>query len=122
MPIIWQNLADGYGSIPKELDELATVFKLSKVRRFRLVVLPTLLRFFIPAMLTAVGFAWKAGVAAEIIAVAKSSIGAYIKDNKEYFYSDKMLAWTLTVVVISLLFEYGIKLLIKRCKVYEHQN
>lgn len=119
-PIVWQNLVDGYNSISIELDEVATVFEISGARRFKIVVLPAMLRFFVPATLTSVGLAWKAGVAAEIIAVAKKSIGYYIKINKDYFESDKMLAWTLTVIIISLLFEYGIKYLIKRYEAYDH--
>lgn len=121
-PIIWQNLMDGFGSINKELDEVADIFELSRLKRFKLLIFPTLIRYFVPAALTSVGLAWKSGIAAEIITVAKNSIGYHIKDKKDYFESDYMLAWTLVVVIISVVFEYGIKLLVRRFKSYEPKN
>lgn len=113
-PIIWQNLLNGYSSLNKELDEVSSVYGFSKSKRFNLLVFPTLIQYFVPAALTSVGLAWKSGIAAEIIAVAKNSIGYNIKISKDYFDSDYMLAWTLVVVLISLAFEYGIKIIARR--------
>lgn len=116
MPLVWQNLSDGFDAIDKELDELTRVFCLSKKKRLKLLVFPTLLRYFIPAVLTSVGLAWKAGIAAEIISVVKYSIGKYIYDAKATFESADMLAWTLVVIVISVLFELLVKLLLRKVK------
>ena len=121
-PIIWQNLLDGFKAIDKNMLEVADVFELSKTKRLRLLVLPTLIRYFVPASLTAVGLAWKSGIAAEIITVAKNSIGYHIKNNKDTFDSDYMLAWTLVVVIISVIFESIIKLLVRRFRGYEPKN
>ena len=121
-PIIWQNLIDGFSAIDKNLVEVADVFELSGIKRFRLLTLPTLIRYFIPAALTSVGLAWKSGIAAEIITVAKNSIGYEIKNHKDYFESDYMLAWTLVVIIISVIFESGIRFLIRRFKSYEREN
>ena len=115
-PIIWQNLMDGYDSIDKGLSEVADVFEFSPVKRFKYLTFPALFKFFIPAVLTSVSLAWKAGIAAEIIAGTKESIGIYIKDNKNMFESDVMLAWTVAVVLISIIFETLIKFLIRRYK------
>lgn len=115
-PIIWQNLSDGYESVDKGLSEVADVFELSHIKRFRYLVFPTLTRFFVPAVLTSVSLAWKAGIAAEIIAGTKESIGIYIKNSKNIFESDVMLAWTVAVVIISITFETLIKFLIRRYK------
>ncbi len=112
-PIIWQNLLNGYYSVDKELDEVSLAYSFSRGKRFRLLVFPTIVSYFVPAALTSVGLAWKSGIAAEIIAVAKNSIGYNIKNSKDYFESEYMLAWTLVVILISLAFEYGIKLLAK---------
>ncbi len=113
-PIIWQNLMDGYGAVDKNLKEVTDVFDIHGFKRFKLLVFPTLIRYFVPAALTSVGLAWKSGIAAEIITVAKNSIGYEIKTHKDFFESDKMFAWTLVVVIISVIFETAIRFLIRR--------
>ena len=115
-PIIWQNLKDAYNSVDKNLYEVSIAFEFSRLKRFRHVFLPTIKGYFIPAVLTSVGLAWKSGIAAEIIAYTRNSIGKYIKDAKDSIETAEMFAWTLTVIVISLALERGIKLLLRRFK------
>lgn len=119
-PIMWQNIIDGYNSIDGDLSEVCDVFEFSWAKRFRYLVFPTLVKFFVPAALTAIGLAWKSGIAAEIITYTKNSIGQNIFDAKNYFEGDKMFAWTLVVVFISLVLEKTIKFLIRRY--LEHES
>ena len=121
-PIIWQNLMDGYATIDKQLSEVADIFEISGFKRFKLLVFPALIRYFVPALLTSAGLAWKSGIAAEIITIAKNSIGYEIKTHKDFFESDYMLAWTLVVIIISVIFENGIRFLVRRFKSYELDN
>ena len=116
MPIIWQNLKDAYGAIDKNLYEVSLAFEFSHLKRFRHVFLPTALSYFIPAVLTSIGLAWKSGIAAEIIAYTRNSLGKYIKDAKDSIETAEMFAWTITVILISLLLESGVKFLIERMK------
>ena len=118
MPIIWQNLLDGYNAVSNELSEVCDVFGFSRKKRINVLVIPTLLSYFVPAALTSIGLAWKSGVAAEIIAYTKNSIGKNIHDAKAYFEGADMLAWTVTTVIISLAFEKLIKMLIRRFSRY----
>ncbi len=113
-PVIWQNLIDGYNAIDKNLIEVAQIFNFSKKKTFRYVYMPALLRYFIPACLTSVGLAWKSGIAAEVIAYTRNSIGKYIYNAKTTFEGDSLLAWTLVVIFISLAFEALIKYLYRR--------
>lgn len=115
-PIIWQNLTNGFNSIDKSLLEVARVFEFSKAKIIRTVYLPPLLNHFIPAVLASIGLAWKAGISAEVIAYTKNSIGYNISNAKAYFEGDVLFAWTLVVVLISLLFEYLAKILLRRFK------
>ena len=113
-PIIWQNLTDAFSSIDKDLAEVCDVFEFTPIKRFKILIYPSLLKYFVPAALTSIGLAWKSGIAAEIIAYTKNSIGKSIFDAKNYFEGDVMLAWTISVVVISLCFEQLTKFLIRR--------
>jgi NitT/TauT family transport system permease protein len=119
MPIIWQNLKDGYDSIDKELYELSVAYEFSRRKRYRLLVFPALMQYFIPAILTSIGLAWKSGIAAEIIAYTKNSIGKNIYDAKGELDTPSVFAWTLAVVLISIAFEFAIKTLLRRFKAYE---
>lgn len=116
MPIIWQNMTDGYNSISRELDEMCTVFEMSYFKKLRLLIFPTLIKFLIPALVTSSALAWKSGIAAEIIVYAKNSIGKEITDAKNYFESEKMFAWTIVVVLFSIAIEFAIKKLTKAVK------
>lgn len=105
LPVIWTNLDEGYRRIDPQLVEMATVFRLSPWKRLRLLTLPSLKPYFLSACRTSIGLAWKAGVAAEIIAMPRKSIGTMIGDAKQYILTEDMFAWTLTVILLSLLIE-----------------
>ncbi len=109
MPIVWQNLTDGYNAVSRELDEVCTVYKVSPFKKFKLLIFPTLVRFLLPALVTSSALAWKSGIAAEIIVYAKNSIGKEITDAKNFFESEQMFAWTMAVVILSILIEFAIK-------------
>lgn len=118
MPIIWQNLTDGFSAVDKELSELCDVFEFSYSKRLELLILPTLASYFFPALVTSVGLAWKSEIAAEIIAYTKSSIGAMINDAKYFLETPKVFALTIVVVIMSLLLEGLTKNLMRR---YKHE-
>ncbi|MBQ8321262.1 MAG: ABC transporter permease subunit [Clostridia bacterium] len=105
MPIIWQNVLDAYSSIDKDTEEMCRAYEFSRLKKFRLLTLPTLLKFFIPALITSVGLAWKSEIAAEIIAYTKNSIGQYINDAKYNLLTAEVFAWTLVVIIFSIAFE-----------------
>lgn len=116
MPIIWQNLLDGYSAIDKNLIELADVYEFSYSKRLKLLVFPTLKKYLIPALITASGLAWKAGIAAEIIAYTKNSIGQGINDAKYNMETATVFAWTLVVIVLSIALEKTTKYFLRRVK------
>ncbi len=105
LPLVWTNLDEGYRSIDPQLREMTVLYKFSPMRRFRLLTLPTLKPYFISSCRASMGMAWKAGVAAEIIAMPRNSIGTMIGDAKQYLLTEDMFAWTLLVILLSLLIE-----------------
>ena len=87
------------------------MYRFSLAKRLRVLVLPSLKPYFLSACKTAIGLAWKAGVAAEIIAMPPKTIGTMIGEAKLYIMSAEMFAWTLTVVLLSILIEFGVSYL-----------
>ena len=116
MPIVWQNLSDGFKSIDTRLDEVCTIYEVSPLKKFKILTAPTLMKFLIPALITSSALAWKSGIAAEIIVYAKDSIGKEIIDAKNFFESEKMFAWTMAVVLLSICIEFAIKKLTEAVK------
>ena len=105
MPIIFQNVYDGFYAIDKDLSELCDVFGFSYFKRLKLLVIPTLMRYLFPALISGVGFAWKAEIAAEIIGYTKNSIGEWINDSKGNYDTAGVFALTLVVIIFSIILE-----------------
>ncbi|MBQ8310053.1 MAG: ABC transporter permease subunit [Clostridia bacterium] len=105
-PIVWTNLDEGLCKIDPQLKEVARVYQMSPLRRLRVLYLPSVKPYFLSACKSSLGLAWKAGVAAEIIAMPPDTIGTMIGEAKLYIMTAEMFAWTLTVVLLSLAIEY----------------
>ncbi len=104
LPIVWQNVYDGYKSIDNSLIEVTNVFELTKLQRFRILIMPSILSYLLPAIITSVGLAWKAEIAAEIM--TNSNIGRLIYDYKTVSYDTaSIFAWTVIIVSLSIIFE-----------------
>lgn len=104
LPIVWQNVYEAFKSIDKSLIEVADVFKISAKQRLKILVIPSILSYLLPATVTAIGLAWKAEIAAEIM--TNSNIGELIYDFKTVSYDTaSIFAWTAIIVTLSILFE-----------------
>ncbi len=105
LPIIWQNVRLGIRSVDPSLMEMARVFQVKPARRFWKIEVPSILPHFRSAVKMSIGLAWKAGVAAEVLAVPKASIGTMIFRAKQYLESADLYAWTLAIILISVVLE-----------------
>ena len=114
LPIIWTNLDQGFDSIDPQLAEVAKMYRFSLSKRLRVLIFPSIKPYFLSACKTAIGLAWKAGVAAEIIAMPPNTIGTMIGEAKLYIMSAEMFAWTLTVVLLSIAIEFAVSRLFKQ--------
>ena len=114
LPVIWTNLDEGYARIDPQLTEVTRVYGMSYLRRLRVLTLPSLKPYFVSACRASLGLAWKAGIAAEIIAMPKNVIGTMIGEAKLYIETVDMFAWTLTVILLSLVIELAVASFLKR--------
>ena len=104
-PVIYSNVLEGIRSTDRELLEMGQVFRIPWGRRLGYIYLPHLKPFLFSACSVALGMSWKSGVAAEVIGVASGSIGEKLYESKIYFMTEDLLAWTVVIVLISVLFE-----------------
>lgn len=105
LPIVWQNTILGLEKRDPALGEMAKVYSLGKVKTFFRIDMPQVFGFVISAGKTGLGLAWKAGVAAEVLALPKSSVGYMIYNAKMYLEMEELYAWTGAIILFSVLFE-----------------
>lgn len=105
LPIAWSSTMQGVGEADPRLLELAEVYRFSKAKTARLVYLPAMEPALAAGCRTALGFAWKAGVAAEALCRPARAMGTEIWNAKTYLETPRLFAWTAAVVLLSLLVE-----------------
>jgi NitT/TauT family transport system permease protein len=105
LPVIYTNILTGIRSADEKLLEMAAVFRLDSRRRVLAIWLPALRPYLTAAFESAIGMAWKAGVAAEVIGVPARTIGRMLYDAKIYLATPELFAWTVVIVTLSAAFE-----------------
>ena len=105
LPIVYAALCQAIRAVDPDLLEMARVLQLGRLRTLRHVVVPSVLPAFVESALAAVGLCWKAVVAAEVIGVPKLAVGSRLYEAKIYLETDSLLAWTLTIVLLSVALE-----------------
>ena len=105
IPVVWGNLARGIRETDPQLLEMARAYRVSRWKTLRLVYLPSLRPYFGTAITTAMGLAWKSGVAAEVLCLPFRSVGTEIFNTKLNLEIPDLFAWTAVVVCLSLLLE-----------------
>lgn len=105
LPLVWSSVSSGIRTTDLQLLEMAKVYRLPKLQVLKRIWLPSVMPFFRTASSSALGLGWKAGIAAEVLTVPKYSIGRMISEGKLYLMTEDLFAWTLTVIVLSLLLQ-----------------
>jgi len=105
LPLVWMAVSDGLRAMDPKLIEVCKAFRFSFGKRFKYLYFPTVLPYFVSSCRNAIGMAWKAGVAAEVLAVTPLSIGKQLYNAKLYLETSELFAWTVIVVIMSLIIE-----------------
>ena len=114
LPVVWANVSAGLSGRDRQLLELARVYRLPRRRVLRRITLPSVLPHFRAALRSSLGMGWKAGIAAEVLTVPPHSIGKNIFEAKLYLETPELFAWTLTVILLSLVIERILLRLVER--------
>lgn len=105
LPVIWNSLSTGIRMTDPQLLEMAKVYRLPRLRVLQRIWIPSVQPYFRAACSSALSLGWKAGIAAEVLTVPKQSVGRMISESKLYLMTEDLFAWTLTVVILSLLLQ-----------------
>lgn len=116
VPVVFANVREGIEAVNPQLLEMARLFGWGRFKTIRHVSIPSLLPTFLAACEACIGLCFKATIAAEVIGVPKSAIGTQLYNAKIYLETDALMAWTLTVIVLSMLLEKLLKVVFERGK------
>lgn len=116
-PVVYVGTLRGLRSVPDKMMQIADVFSMKPAYRVKYLYVPSALPHFSSAVVNCTGLAWKAGIAAEVICTPAGAIGSKLWDAKVYLESTDLFAWTLTVVIFSLVIEKCISTVLKRSEV-----
>ena len=105
IPIVWANVSEGIRSVDPKLKQVTELYRFSLPKKLFRFYIPSIAPYFLAACQSSLGMAWKAGVAAEILAVPAYAIGSEIFFSKQYLYSETLFAWSLIVIILSLIME-----------------
>lgn len=114
IPVVWANIYEGISAVDTGLLEMAKVYHFGKLKTIKLIYIPSLRPYFKAAALTALGMAWKSGIAAEVLCQPQNSIGLELYYSKLYLETADLFAWTAVVIILSFAVEKGVAALLKR--------
>ena len=107
LPVVWANVESGILASDKDLIEMARVFGMSSAKILKEVILPGIRPYFASAVTSGIGFAWKSGVAAEVICRTQNSVGNLLWIGKSSVDYDEVFALTLLIALLSVLIQKG---------------
>ncbi len=105
LPIVYENVRAGLAQKDPKLMEMGRIFHMSPLRRFRFLTIPTVMPYLMAAISMTISISFKAGIAAEVIGLARQSIGRNLYDAKLYLDMPALFSWTILIVILSILFE-----------------
>lgn len=113
MPTLYINTMTGLEKTDKKLLDMAAIFRFTPLQKVFHIYIPQVLPYILSACSLAVGMAWKSGIAAEIIGLSGNSIGNELYKAKLYLMTPELFAWTIVIVVLSILCEHLIQGLLR---------
>ena len=113
-PLVYIQILNRLLGIDKAILELAACYKVGLLKRIRYIYLKELREGLRLAMELAIGMGFKSGTAAEVIGQPLNSIGNNLYRAKINLDTDRLFAWTVTIVVISYVIEKVVSYILKK--------
>ena len=102
LPVVWRAARQGIAAADPRLLELADHYRLGPWQTLRLVYLPACMPALAAGWETALGLAWKSGVAAEVLTQPKWAAGTQLQAAKMLLDTPSLVAWTVAIVLLSM--------------------
>ncbi len=113
VPMFYSNVIQGIKETDEKLLQMAEVYRLGRLKKLSAIYIPSVAPFFLTAVSVGIGFGWKSGIAAEVIGIPAGSIGRMLYEAKLYVMTKELLAWTVIIIIISVIFEKSVLVLLR---------
>ena len=110
-PIVYENVLTGLNKTDTSLIEVTGMYGFTLAKKLTALYLPSAMPYLGSACISSLGLAWKSCVSAEVLIVTATSVGYYIYTSKLYFETEQLFAWTIAIVLLSVILEYAVKLI-----------
>jgi NitT/TauT family transport system permease protein len=114
LPVIWGNVIQGLGAVDERLLEMASLYGVDRTRVLKGLYLKAVLPYLSAALLTCLGLGFKATVTAEVLSSPRYAIGYRLYASKFYLDTEETFAWTLVILLLSLLIEVWLRRVLTR--------
>ncbi|MGE5381776.1 MAG: ABC transporter permease [Methylocystaceae bacterium] len=117
-PILYGNVVEGIRNVDNQLVQMASVYKVRRRRLFFELYLPSMVPFMVAGASNAMGITWKVIIAAEVLCQPLQAVGTQMMWAKMNLDTPRVLAWTVVLVTVSYLFEFAMRSLEQRFKLW----
>lgn len=100
-PVVYAGAMGEIERADRKMLEMAQLFGMPLPRRILYVYALPALKGFEATCLSAMGLAWKSGIAAELISIPTGSIGERLYTAKVYLMTGDLFAWTILILLLS---------------------
>lgn len=108
-PVLYSNILSALEETDRGMLEMARMYRIGFWQKLRLVYIPQVYPYFLSSSSLSLGLAWKSGVAAEVIGIPDGSLGERLYDAKVFFATADVFAYTVLIVILSIVFEIAMK-------------
>ncbi|HBV98318.1 MAG: hypothetical protein JL50_19780 [Peptococcaceae bacterium BICA1-7] len=112
VPVIYLNTITGLNSISPHLGEMSQNFRLPPVLKWYSIDLASVGSHISAGVSVAIAIMWKSVVMAELFASVRG-VGFAMETSRTYLQTDRLMAWTLLLVILGLTSDLAWRLLIK---------
>lgn len=107
-PVFFFNSVQGIRQVPRDLLEMAAVFRVRFHKQIKDIYLPALQPFWSAAFIINIGNGWKTVVMSELIS-GQTGVGAAMNTARLYLQTDEVMAWTLLVALLGMSMEWLVR-------------
>jgi NitT/TauT family transport system permease protein len=115
-PVMAANTIAGIRAVDKGLEEVFTVYRLSKKEKILSLYLPGIAPFILGGLRSGLSLCWKVVVAAEVLIQPRRALGTGMQSAKAQLETAELFAWTAGTVIAAALSQLILGLVLKSLK------
>ena len=121
-PILYEGIYNALEDIDKKILDMCKVYKVSKKEKIKRIYIPVIKFYVMSILISTFSLAFKVVIAGEVHGQPKYGIGTSVQIEKINFNTVGIFAWIVIIALISILFEYINKKLLKRVYRWKNEN